>query len=370
MSRTLKVELGARSYNIEISNGCLSSAGEHIQPFAGSGRVFLIFDEALENNHLPILESSLKSAGLNAISFKVASGEASKSMQTYERLLDELILQRPERKDLVIAFGGGVVGDLAGFVAASLLRGLDFVQIPTTLLSQVDSSVGGKTGINSPHGKNLIGAFHQPKLVLIDTNILETLPHRELKAGYGEVVKYGCINNLPFFEWLETNGQAVLNNDVDALAEAIFQSCKTKADIVIADETETSGIRSLLNLGHTFGHALEAEAHYDGTLLHGEGVLIGISMAFKLSHQLGLCSGQDLTRVENHFKALDLPIDCSKLKTKDLTVEKLVEHMSRDKKVVDGKPRFVLVRGIGQAYQSDGADPLEVKKLLKTYLET
>jgi 3-dehydroquinate synthase len=272
-----------------------------------------------------------------------------------------------ERSSLLVAFGGGVIGDLAGFAASILLRGLDFIQIPTSLLAQVDSSVGGKTGINTPHGKNLVGSFHQPRLVLADTGVLRTLPKRELLAGYAEVVKYGLIDDPDFFQWLEDHGLAIVEGDPAARRHAILTSCAAKAAIVAEDERE-SGRRALLNLGHTFGHALEAELGYDQRLLHGEAVAIGLVLAFELSTALGLCPAADTAAVRRHLAAVGLPTDLEAVPGVVWSVEALIEHMRRDKKVRDGRVSFVLVRGIGKAFMAGDIALDDVAALLTDQL--
>ena len=269
----------------------------------------------------------------------------------------------------VVAFGGGVVGDLAGYVAASLLRGIDFIQVPTTLLAQVDSSVGGKTGINSRSGKNLVGAFHQPKAVYIDTTILDTLPKREWRAGYAEVAKYGCLWDGAFFEWLESDGPAVQPGTGEALIEAITRSCAIKAEVVAQDERE-SGVRGLLNLGHTFGHALEAIYGYDGRLLHGEGVSVGIGLAYALGRELGLSSGQDEQRVRAHLRAAGLPVNRADLAREDLSVEAIWKPMMKDKKVQDGVPTFIVPTSIGRTHLNKDVPKAAVDKVLNDWLET
>jgi len=276
-------------------------------------------------------------------------GEASKSFGGLERLTSELLNDGIDRGGLVIALGGGVIGDLTGFAAGILKRGIDFVQIPTTLLAQVDSSVGGKTAINTPEGKNLVGLFHQPRMVIADTGVLKSLPKRELLAGYAEVVKYGALGDGDFFAWLEKNGQAALSGDPAAIDHTVAHSCQMKADIVARDERET-GDRALLNLGHTFGHALEAATGFSQRLLHGEGVAIGTALAFRLSAQLGLCSAADGERFEGHLKAVGLPATIADISGARPTPDALIEHMAHDKKVKDGKLTFILLRGIGQAF--------------------
>lgn len=352
--KSVSVELGARSYQIDIGHGLLAQSGEKILPHLKGKQVFVITDSSVERLHGDSLKNGLGTVPQHW--FPVPAGEASKSLTQFSNLVESILSLGPERGDLVIAFGGGVVGDLAGYVAASVLRGLNFVQIPTTLLAQVDSSVGGKTGINSRHGKNLIGAFHQPRLVLIDLDVLTTLPEREMKAGYAEVVKYGLINQPDFFDWLEIHGPDVLSSSPSAaplVAEAIARSCTAKAKIVAEDERE-AGRRALLNLGHTFAHAFESSGGYDGRILHGEAVSIGLVCAHRLSQQLGLASGQDLDRVIRHLDRLGLPTNLKGFDHIDFTLSGLKSAMSKDKKVQAGTIRFVLTRGIGRAFLSEG----------------
>ncbi len=358
------VDLGERRYEIVIAEQLLERAGEELAPLLARPRVFVIADERVAALHFERLAASLQRAGIVHDLLTVPPGEASKSLAGLEALLDELLARRIERRDSIVALGGGVVGDLAGFSAATVLRGVDFIQIPTTLLAQVDSSVGGKTGINSPHGKNLIGAFHQPRLVLADATVLGTLPRRELLAGYAEVVKYGLINDSDFFDWLEARGPALLSGqDPAGLREAVARSCRAKALVVAADERE-AGQRALLNLGHTFGHALEAEAGYDGSLLHGEGVGLGMVLAFELSQRLGLCPGQDMVRVRRHLASVGLPTTLAEIGGSNWGSDRLLDHMSRDKKVQDGRVAFVLVRGIGQAFIQREVELDTVRSLL------
>ena len=290
-------------------------------------------------------------------------GEGTKSWSGLQRCTDWLLAQKIERSDLVIALGGGVIGDLVGFAAAILRRGVRFVQIPTTLLAQVDSSVGGKTGINAAAGKNLIGAFHQPSFVLADVDLLDTLKPRDLRAGYGEVVKYGLLGDLKFFEWLEEHGPAVIRGDVGARITAVKWSCQMKADIVTRDETEM-GDRALLNLGHTFGHALEAATGYSDRLLHGEGVAIGCALAIELSARLGLCAQDDASRVRAHLRRMGMKVDIADIPGDLPPPEALLEMMSQDKKVVAGQLRFILTRGIGRAFVSSDVPASELLRLL------
>ncbi|MBB4264665.1 3-dehydroquinate synthase [Roseospira visakhapatnamensis] len=345
---TVSVELGARAYPIHIGAGLLARAGALIRArLPRATRAFVVSDATVAPLYLDQTRASLAAAGLAAADHVIPAGEASKSLEHLGAMIEAMLGHGMERGTPVIALGGGVVGDLAGLAAAVALRGVPLVQIPTTLLSQVDSSVGGKTAVNSAHGKNLIGAFHQPVLVLADTDTLDTLPRRDLLAGYAETVKYGLIGDAPFWDWLEGNGPALLDGDAGLRAEAIAVSCRAKAAVVAADERE-AGQRALLNLGHTFGHALEAEAGYGDALLHGEGVAIGMVMAFELSHRLGLCPGQDLERVRRHLDAVGLPTRPDPARTWD--VDRLIGHMAKDKKVEGGRVTFVLARGIGRAH--------------------
>jgi len=368
MTEVVRVELGARSYDIHVGPGVIDRAGALLAPVLPARRVVVVTDETVSPLHLPRLQAALEEAGFRHDSIVVPAGEASKDMATLDRVLDRLLELGIERSVAVVALGGGVVGDLAGFAAAVALRGLPFVQVPTTLLAQVDSAVGGKTGINSRHGKNLIGAFHQPRLVLADTAVLDTLPRRQLLAGYAEIVKYGAIDRPDFFDWLEAHGQAVLDGDPAARALAVGTSCRAKADIVAADETE-QGRRALLNLGHTFGHALEAEAGYGDALLHGEAVAIGMVMAFDLSVRLGLCPPQDAARLRRHLEAVGLPVAPGRGgNLPNWDPEALLAHMAKDKKVRDGRITFILARGIGKSFVSRDVEPGSVASLLRDAL--
>jgi len=362
---TVRVELDARSYDIVIGSGLLAEAGARIASLARGAACAIVTDANVAKLYLPALQSSLDSAGLRHVSIVVEPGEGSKSLQTYGRVLEEAIAARIERRDVVIALGGGVVGDLAGFVAASLRRGARFVQIPTSLLAQVDSSVGGKTGINSPQGKNLIGAFHQPALVLAEVDALETLPERELRAGYAEIVKYGLIGDRRFFDWLEADGSGVFESKPDQIC-AIAVSCKAKARIVARDETE-QGDRALLNLGHTFGHAFERLVNYDtARLVHGEGVAIGLALALRFSRDLGYCSGQDALRVERHLSSLRLPTRITDIPGWRFDADAILESMFQDKKVERGALTFVLLRGIGDAFVAKSIDADSVRTFLRS----
>lgn len=356
MTNSLRVALGSHSYDIIVGERLLSKAGAHIRPLLKGNSVIIISDETVAKFYLHRLVNSLEEAGIRHRSVIVKPGEATKSLSSFSALMEQLLEQKPDRKTTLIALGGGVVGDLTGFAASVLLRGVPFIQIPTTLLAQVDSSVGGKTGINSQWGKNLIGSFHQPALVLSDTATLSTLPARALMAGYAEVLKYSLINDAPFFDWLDAN-------TTTDLAHAILHSCQAKAAIVEADEKEQNDIRALLNLGHTFGHALEAETGYGDTLLHGEAVAIGMVMAFELSAQLGLCPQKDVDKVKSHYAKVGLPDSPLSIRS-DWNVNAIMEHFTRDKKAEDGKLTFILARGIGQSFVARDVDATTVKQLL------
>ncbi len=359
----VRVELGPRSYDIKIGGGLITRAGELAAPVLRQKRVIVITDAHVARLHLDALLQSLRGAGIAAESIVLPGGEATKSFTELEALCDQLLALKAERGTTLVALGGGVIGDITGFAASILLRGVDFIQVPTTLLAQVDSSVGGKTGINTAHGKNLIGSFHQPRLVLADIEALDTLPRREMLAGYAEVVKYGLINDPAFFSWCEGHAAGLISGEASARRHAIAASCKAKAAIVGADERESAD-RALLNLGHTFGHALEAECGYGDELLHGEAVAIGMVMAFDLSARLGLCPLEDAARVQRHLASLGLPTSPSWIDGRSWSSGRLVEHMSRDKKVKDGRIGFVLARGIGQAFTPAYADLADVEAML------
>ncbi|MDZ4760053.1 MAG: 3-dehydroquinate synthase [Alphaproteobacteria bacterium] len=345
----VRVELGERGYDIVIGQGLLARAGELIAPLATRRLVFVVADQTVARLHLPALQRGLAAAGLDACVVEIAPGEASKSMTQLEAVLDALMEAGAERNDLVLAFGGGVVGDLAGLAAGLLKRGARFVQIPTTLLAQVDSSVGGKTAINSRAGKNMIGLFHQPHLVVADLDVLDTLPERERAAGLAEVAKYGLIDDPGFFAWLETHARAMRSGDKPATAEAVRVSCSAKARIVALDETEQAE-RALLNLGHTFGHALERANGYGSELLHGEAVAVGMAMAFRYSARLGLCPVQDAARAERLLQALGLATRVRELAGGPYQAHELAMHMAHDKKARHGRMTLILARGIGQAF--------------------
>jgi len=360
------VALGPRSYDILVGRGLIARAGRLIAPVLARPRTVIISDENVARHHLSAFQASLERAGIEHQAIVVPPGEASKSFATLERVLDQLLDARVERDDVIVALGGGVIGDLAGFAASVLRRGVDFIQVPTTLLAQVDSSVGGKTGINCRHGKNLIGTFHQPRLVIADTEALATLPDRELRAGYAEVVKYGLINDPGFFAWLEDNGDGVLALDHDAVARAVITCCRAKAAIVAEDERE-SGTRALLNLGHTFGHAFEADCGYGAQLLHGEAVAVGMVLAFDLSARLGMCPREDAARVRSHLAGRGLPVSPREI-GRSFDVDALLRHMAQDKKVKAGRLTFVLAYGIGKAVLSREVAEADVRAVLKASL--
>jgi 3-dehydroquinate synthase len=349
LTTSITVDLGARRYDILIENGALDVAGRWLAPKARSGRLTIVTDAQVAAAQLRRLSSALAKDGVTADVITLPAGEGTKNWTQLASLCDALLARGVERSDHIVALGGGVIGDLVGFAAAILKRGFRFIQIPTSLLAQVDSSVGGKTAINAAAGKNLIGAFHQPSLVLIDPTVLDTLPTREVRAGYAEVVKYGLINDFAFFEWCEANGQALLGGDPDARLTAITHSVRAKAAIVEADERETKDQRALLNLGHTFGHALEAETGFSDRLLHGEGVAAGMAIAFRYSAHRGLCSGQDAARVAAHLEAVGLPAS-ARAAGVAASGTALAAHMAHDKKASGGKVPFLLARGIGQTF--------------------
>ncbi|MEI9928844.1 MAG: 3-dehydroquinate synthase [Sphingomonas sp.] len=358
----VRVALGERGYDVRIEAGLLARAGAALAPLA-RGRTMAIVTDAHVLPHLETLRASLADAGIASEPIVLPPGEGTKSWAQLESLTDRLLALGVERGDHVIALGGGVIGDLVGFATAILKRGCGFVQVPTTLLAQVDSSVGGKTAINSRAGKNLVGAFHQPALVLIDPQVLDTLPPRQLGAGYAEVVKYGLIDDFAFFEWCEANAAALLAGDPEARAHAIAHSIAAKARIVGEDERETKGRRALLNLGHTFGHALEAEAGFSEQLLHGEAVAAGMALAFGFSAATGLCPGQDAQRVAAHLRAVSLP-DGLAAAGIAASGARLVEHMLHDKKMDAGALPFLLARGIGRTYLDKSVDLAEVAAFL------
>lgn len=347
---TVHVELGERSYDVLIGEGLIGETLALAMATFGAAKFAIVTDENVAADHLEAVAGPLKQSGLLRTSVVLPAGEKTKSFDQLQYLSEALLAAGTERRDVVIALGGGVIGDLGGFAAAVLRRGVRFLQIPTSLLAQVDSSVGGKTGLNTPQGKNLIGAFHQPGLVLADTGVLATLPDREMRAGYGEVVKYGLLGDRTFYGWLEDNAARVAAREPAALLHAVARSVEMKAEIVARDETET-GDRALLNLGHTFGHALEAWTGYSDRLLHGEGVAIGMCLAFRLSEALELCPPQTAARVAAHIKSVGLPTEIGDIPGGEMpSAGHLVHLMGQDKKVRDGQLTFILARDIGEAF--------------------
>ncbi|WP_113486175.1 3-dehydroquinate synthase [Rhizobium cremeum] len=362
--RLVHVPLGERSYDILIGPGLIGRAGGEISTRIKGRKAAIITDEHVGTLYLDPLMDSLQTDGIEAVSLSLPPGEKTKSFDCLTKVCDVLLEARIERNDTVIALGGGVIGDLTGFAAGIVRRGVRFVQIPTSLLSQVDSSVGGKTGINTRHGKNLVGIFNQPDLVLADTDVLNTLSEREFRAGYAEVAKYGLIDKPDFFEWLERNWKDVFSGG-EARIEAIATSCQAKADVVAADERE-HGRRALLNLGHTFGHALEAATEYDSRrLVHGEGVSIGMVLAHQFSARLNLASPDDAGRVEAHLKAVGLPTRIDEISGELPSTEFLMDAIAQDKKVKSGKLTFILTRGIGQSFVADDVPASEVFSFLE-----
>ncbi|WP_114966403.1 3-dehydroquinate synthase [Alkalilacustris brevis] len=360
---TVHVPLGDRAYDVRIGAGLLASAGAEVAPLLSRRKVAVLTDETVARHHLPGLEAGLAAAGIETAALALPAGEGTKGWTQLARATEWLLEQRTERDDLVIALGGGVIGDLAGFAAAILRRGVRFVQIPTTLLAQVDSSVGGKTGINTAQGKNLVGAFHQPALVLADIDLLSTLAPRDFLAGYGEVVKYGLLGDAAFFEWLELNGPALAAGDAGLRQYAVRRSVEMKAGIVTRDETE-QGERALLNLGHTFAHALEAATGYGDRLLHGEAVAIGCGLAFDLSARLGLCAQELPGRIGAHLQAMGMKSRLSDIPGPLPEAQGLLALMAQDKKVRAGRIRFVLARGIGESFVAEDVPQEAVKALL------
>ncbi|MBT6307591.1 MAG: 3-dehydroquinate synthase [Rhodospirillaceae bacterium] len=365
----IPVNLGDRSYEICVGSGILETIGVSLLKTFGVRKIFIVTDHEVATHWLGLVVASIKKVGLKYEVASIPSGESSKSFNQLEGLLNQFFEARIARDGLIVALGGGVVGDLAGFAAAVALRGVDFVQVPTTLLAQVDSSVGGKTAINTAQGKNLVGSFYQPRLVLIDTDVLDTLPQRQILSGYAEIVKYGLIKNRQFFEWLEVNGKKILSGDTEARRTAIVESCKTKAAIVGDDEKET-GERAILNFGHTFGHAFEAEAKFNGDLLHGEAVALGMMAALKLSKITGICNGQEVDRVNFHLQSVGLPVNLRSLdKFSGWNVDALVKHIGHDKKVLDGKIRYILLKEIGNSFITSEVDPNNVSAVISQSLE-
>ena len=365
--RTVRVELGERAYDILIGPGLIASAGREIASRLKGRRIAVVTDENVAPLYLDAFMAALAAEGIEAVSLVLPAGEKTKSFEHLMTVCDKVLAARIERNDAVVALGGGVIGDLTGFAAGIVRRGSRFIQVPTSLLAQVDSSVGGKTGINSPHGKNLIGVFHQPDLVLADTDVLDTLTPREFRAGYAEVAKYGLIDKPDFFAWLEQNWRAVFAGG-EARIEAIALSCQAKADVVAADERE-NGRRALLNLGHTFGHALEAATHYDSArLVHGEGVSIGMALAHQFSARMNLASPDDGRRVEAHLREVGLPVSMRQIPGTLPPAEVLMDAIAQDKKVKSGKLTFILTHGVGQSFVADDVPQSEVLAFLKEKL--
>ncbi len=357
------VGLGERSYDIVIGHGLLRGIGTRLSPIIKQARAFVLTDETVGKLHGDTLLAGLKASGITASTFTVPAGESSKSWDQLGLVLNWLLDEGAGRDDVLIAFGGGVVGDLGGLAAALMKRGMSLVQVPTTLLAQVDSSVGGKTAINTSHGKNLIGAFYQPKLVVADTQLLETLPERQCRAGYAEIVKYGLIDDADFIDWLEQNGPGVIALQPEAIAHAVAVSCRSKARVVALDERE-GGVRALLNLGHTFGHTLEAANNYGPSLLHGEAVGTGMALALRYSARLGLMSGQDVERASAILRTGGLQPDLSKLPGGPYVAETLAGAMMQDKKVRAGRVPLILARGLGKSFIYPDADRSDVAQFL------
>ncbi|MGR3662143.1 MAG: 3-dehydroquinate synthase [Paracoccaceae bacterium] len=368
MREIVHVKLGDRSYEVRIGLGLIEAAGREISDLLVRPKVVVVSDSTVAALHLDALKAGLAAEGIEMTSLNLPAGEATKDWAHFTKTVEWLLEQKVERRDIVIALGGGVVGDLVGFAAAVLRRGVRFVQIPTSLLAQVDSSVGGKTGINSVQGKNLIGAFHQPVRVLADIGVLKSLPARDFLSGYGEVVKYGLLGDKDFFEWLEINGPALATGDTELRLEAVRQCVQMKADIVERDETE-QGDRALLNLGHTFCHALEAATGYSDRLFHGEGVAIGCALAFETSARLGLCSQEEPSRVLAHLRAMGVKTDLADIPGDLPDADALMALMGQDKKVVDGKLRFILAHEIGNSFVATDVDLTVVHGVLNDALK-
>lgn len=361
------VELGEdRSYEILVGGRLIETAGELIKPLLKRPFTIIVTDENVAQHHLASLQASFANEGIECDAIILPAGEKSKSMEMLAELLEKLIAYGVERNDVITILGGGVMGDLAGFAAATLRRGVDFVQIPTSILAQVDSSVGGKTGVNSPQGKNLLGAFHQPKLVLADIDILDTLSDRHIRAGYAEIFKYALINDPDFYVWLVENGKKLIDGDKEARQYAVIKSCQSKADIVSKDEKE-HGLRALLNLGHTFGHALEAHTQYTDRLIHGEGVAIGMALAFEFSAFLGFNNGADIDQIKAHMSDIGLPKDLSFEGLQPLpSAETMLGFMLQDKKTEQGEMTFILANGVGQSFVEKNVDQKLVLNFLKS----
>ena len=367
MEQTVQVDLGDRTYDITIGPNLISTAGARIMPFLQRKHVAIVSDENVAALHMDALVQGLESTGISSSILVLPAGEATKSWAHIQQVVEWLLAEKLERDDSVIAFGGGVIGDLVGFAAAIVRRGIRFIQMPTSLLAQVDSSVGGKTAINSPHGKNLVGAFYQPTLVLADVSLLNTLTARDFLAGYGEVMKYGLLGDHEFFEWLEANAPAMAAGDLEKRIYAVQRACQMKADIVSRDEKER-GERALLNLGHTFCHALEAATGYSDRLLHGEGVSIGCALAFETSQRLGLCSQEAPSRVRAHLAEMGAKTDLTDIEGDLPDADGLIALMAQDKKVQAGKIAFIMARDIGDSFVDRTVDMDVVKQVLEDAL--
>ncbi|WKL56199.1 3-dehydroquinate synthase [Asticcacaulis sp. ZE23SCel15] len=352
-------------YDVLVDTGLVSDVVSHVGPYLKNKRVLIVCDANVDGLHADGVVAQFEAAGFKTFKTVVPAGEQTKSWEGLETVTDAFVDAGLDRKDVVIALGGGVIGDLTGFAASIYMRGIDFIQIPTTVLAQVDSSVGGKTAIDHPRGKNLIGAFHQPRKVLCDLDVLSTLPAREIKCGYAEVIKYGLLGDKAFFEWLEINDQKVLSLDTDAIKYAVARSVEMKAEIVAADERE-GGKRALLNLGHTFGHALEAEVGFGDTLLHGEAVGIGMAMAFRYSARAGLCPKAESDRAVAAIAQSGLPTTLAEIRNAPFDADRLIEHMGHDKKAEGGKLVFVLARAIGEAFVAKDVPAADIYDFLLT----
>jgi len=364
----VRVSLGDRSYDIVVGHGALAELGARLTPLLKRKRVFVLTDESVARLHMDALDAALGPSGITTEVLALEPGEQSKSFSNLERILDWLLGGGADRSDILVAFGGGVIGDIAGLAASLMKRGMGFVQVPTTLLSQVDSSVGGKTAVNTPRGKNMIGAFYQPRFVIADTALLATLPARDLRAGYAEVLKYGLINDAAFFDWLEAHGADVLALAPDAIQYAVATSCRAKAAIVAEDETE-GGVRALLNLGHTFGHAVEAANQYRPDVLHGEAVALGMVLAFRYGAAEGITSPDAAAKVARVIAASGLPVELGTVPGGPYEATKLADLMKQDKKARGGRVPLILARGIGQSYIHSDADLNSVAAFLAGQLE-
>ena len=363
MTASVQVALAGRAYEVVIGRGLIAEAGARMAPYLRRARVAVVMDHTVEALHGAALIGALSGQGARVDVISLEPGEHTKSFAQLEALCDQLLALGLERGDLIVAFGGGVIGDLTGFAAGIYKRGVDFVQIPTTLLAQVDSSVGGKTAIDTARGKNLIGVFHQPRLVLADMGVLSTLPDREMICGYAEVLKYGLLGDAAFFEWLEVNGQAVLSREPEALAHAVRRSVEMKAAIVAQDERE-GGVRALLNLGHTFAHAVEAETGFGEALKHGEAVGLGCAMAFRFSAAEGHCSGQDSVRAVRAVQSAGLPTRLSEISGHPFAADSLMKHMTQDKKAEGGAVTLILAHAIGDAFVAKAVDAQSLRRFL------